>query len=138
MADRIHCGIGDRTLDRLAFVQLSDSADGKQDDRLGPQASAPGYQRVTKFMDQDAGKDNSYQREIARFIGGTMRSVLCVPDKKREQEEGPVDAEFNSENAACRNGPVPHETCAHSTCSYSIYLDSRWEGRVAISPNKGK
>ena len=40
------------------------------------------------------------------FITGTLAQLRS---EKRQQEERPVNAKFNSENATCRNGPASHE-----------------------------
>jgi hypothetical protein len=79
---------------------------------------------VTKFVGQDGSEDNPYQGQTSPFVGA-MGSVLGVPDEERQQEKSPMNAKFNSENAACRYGPASHEKPAVFCALTILYsLDS--------------
>ncbi len=96
----------------------------------------PRHQGVTELMGQDAAEDDSYQGQATAIVGGPMGGILGVPDEKRQQEKGPVDAKFNAENAAYRNGPASHgKSAAFFRYSILYSLDNRLEPGVAISPN---
>ena len=91
---------------------------------------------MTEFVGQDTGENDPDQGKTSTIAGRPMGGVVGVPHKKREQEKGPVDAKFDAEDSAYRNGPASHGKPVGFSAPTILYsLDNRLEPGVAISSN---
>jgi hypothetical protein len=78
---------------------------------------------MTQLVHHHRAENDSYQNENSARVTAAVRRGFGEPHKQEQEEEGEVNAEFDSEDPASWDGPVSHANVAVSDpLRYFIYI----------------